>query len=102
MATTNVKNIKAIYHLASTTERINGETWYPVAGQVALDLADRYEVTEAQAIGVIAALSPRNRWERNIEDAESIIQAFVAAGPEQARLTKVCTFSANKARPFGS
>ncbi len=98
MTQTNVKNIKAIYQLATAVERTNGEAWYPVAGSVALDLADRYELTQAQAIGVIAALSPRNRWERNVQDAESLIQAFVSGGPEQARLTKVCTFGANKAK----
>ena len=95
---TNVENIKAIYQLASATERVNGASWYPVAHCVALELADRYHVTECQAIGVIAALSPRNRWERNVHDAEALISAYVAAGPTQAMLTKVCTFTSNKAK----
>jgi len=95
---TNVQNIKAIFQLATATERADGASWYPVAHCVALDLADRYHVTECQAIGVIAALSPRNRWERNVHDAEALIAAYVAAGAEQAMLTKVCTFSSNKAK----
>ena len=93
---TNVKNIKAVYQLATATERADGSAWYPVAHCVALDLADRYGITECQAIGVIAALSPRNKWERNVHDAEALISAYVAAGAEQARLVKVCTFSSNK------
>ena len=93
---TNIKNIQAIYQLATATERANGAAWYPVAHCVALELADRYEVSECQAIGVIAALSPRNKWERNVHDAEALIAAFKAGGAEQARLTKVCTFSSNK------
>lgn len=95
---TNVDNIKAVYQLASATERADGSSWYPVAHCVALELADRYRITECQAIGVIAALSPRNRWERNVHDAEALISAYVAAGPAQAMLTKVCTFTSNKAK----
>ena len=95
---TNTQNIEAIYRLATATEKADGQAWYPVAHCVALDLADRYEVTECQAIGVIAALSPRNKWDRNVHDAEALIAAYVAAGPEQAQLTKVCTFGANKAK----
>lgn len=98
MTRTNINNIKAIYQLATLTERQDGVAWYPVAHCVALELADRYEVTECQAIGVIAALSPRNKWERNVRDAESLIQAFVSGGPEQAMLAKVCTFTGNKAK----
>ena len=95
---TNVQNIEAIYQLATTTEKADGQAWYPIAHCVALDLADRYEITECQAIGVIAALSPRNKWDRNVHDAEALIAAYVAAGAEQAQLTKVCTFGANKAK----
>lgn len=96
MTRTNVDNIKAIYQLATLTEQQDGITWYPKANQIAISLADRHEISEAQAIGVIAALSPRNRWERNVQDADRLIAAYNAGGPEQARLTKVCTFGANK------
>ena len=91
-------NILAIYQLSSVTERADGKAWYGVANCVAQTIADRYEVTVAQAIGVIAALSPRNRWERNVQDAEAFVAAWTAGGPEQAMLTKVCTFGANKAK----
>ena len=98
MTRTNIDNIKAIYQLATLTEQQDGITWYPAANQIAISLADRHEISEAQAIGVIAALSPRNRWERNVQDADSIISAFKAGGAEQAMLTKVCTFTANKTK----
>jgi len=98
MTRTNIDNIKAIYQLATLTEKQDGITWYPNAYQIALDLAERHGVTTAQAIGVIAALSPRNRWERNVQDADSLIAAFRAGGAEQAMLTKVCTFNSNKAK----
>ena len=98
MTRTNVENIKAIYQLATLTEQQDGITWYPAARQIARNLADRHDITIPQAIGVIAALSPRNRWERNVEDADRLIAAYVAGGAEQAMLTKVCTFTANKTK----
>jgi hypothetical protein len=98
MTRTNVENIKAIYQLATLTEKQDGIAWYPNADQIAINLADRHEISEAQAIGVIAALSPRNRWERNVEDADRLIAAFIAGGAEQAMLTKVCTFTNNKTK----
>lgn len=96
MSTKNVRNIKAIYELASAAEIADGMAWYGVAKSIAIVLADQYGVTTAQAVGVLAALSPRNKWTRNVIDAEQLITAYVAAGSEQARLTKVCTFGANK------
>jgi len=98
MTRTNVDNIKAIYQLATLTEKQDGITWYPNAKAIAVKLAERYSIPAAQAIGVIAALSPRNRWERNVQDADSLIAAFQAGGAEQAMLTKVCTFTANKTK----
>ena len=96
MTAHNVANILAIHQLATLTEQQDGVTWYPRARAIARDLADRYGIHPAEAAGVIAALSPRNKWERNVQDADALIAAYVAGGAEQARLTKVCTFGANK------
>ena len=98
MSRNNVDNIKAAYQLATLIERQDGVAWYPAARAIARDLSDRHLVHPAEAAGVIAALSPRNRWERNIQDADALIAAFQAGGAEQAMLTKVCTFGANKAK----
>jgi hypothetical protein len=98
MTQVNVDNIKAIYQLASAQEIVNGKAWYSTANAIAEQLADTYEISFLKAIGVIAALSPRNKWERNVLDAEAIINAYVDGGSDQAALTKVCTFGANKAK----
>ena len=95
--TTNQDNIRAIYRLATAAERVNGVNWYSTANQIAVSLADRYEISEAQAIGVIAALSPRNKWSRNVIDSENLIIAYIT-DPESAATVKVCTFGANKAK----
>ena len=94
---TNIDNIKAIYKLATAAERVDGANWYPIANDIAETLGEEYGIGgRLKAIGVIAALSPRNKWSRNVQDAENLIAAFKAGGAEQARLTKVCTFGANK------
>ena len=92
MSRHNIENIKAIFQLATLTERQNGRDWYPNALEIAETLSERYGFSgRLKAIGVIAALSP-NKWERNIQDADALIAAYIAGGAEQARLTKVCTF----------
>ena len=50
MTRSNIDNIKAVYQLATLTEQQEGITWYPTADQIAISLADRYEISEAQAI----------------------------------------------------
>lgn len=95
MSTKNVNNIKAIYLLATTQEKIDGANWYKSAHRIALNLADNYGLTLQTAAGVIAALSPRNKWSRNVIDAENLIETFVR-DPESAVNIKVCTFNKNK------
>ena len=98
MSSKNIRNIKAIYELATAAERVDGKAWYGVANCIAKTIADQYGIHPAEAAGVLAALSPRNKWSRNVVDAEALVAAYVAGGAEQARLTKVCTFGANKAK----
>ena len=63
---TNIDNIKAIYKLATAAERVDGTNWYPIALDIAETLADEYDLPGGRlaSIGVIAALSPRNKWSR--------------------------------------
>jgi len=95
MSTKNVNNIKAIYLLATTQEKIDGANWYKSAHKIALNLADDYGLTLQTTAGVIASLSPRNKWSRNVIDAENLIETFVR-DPENAVNIKVCTFNKNK------
>lgn len=93
---TNSKHIQAVLDLATTQDWVEGKAWYATAHEAAQHLSDLYGVTTATAAGVIAALSPRNKWDRNLIDAEQLISTFVAAGAEAAEAVKVCTFSSNK------
>ena len=98
MTATNVQNILSVYNLASSADTVTGINWYPQAKKAAAIMAERYGIHTHEAAGVIAALSPRNRWERNLQDAENLIAAFAAAGAEGCATVKVCTFSGNKAK----
>ena len=96
MTARNQKHIQALLDLASAGEQSEGMTWYQRANVAATRLADQYEIQIETAAGVIAALSPRNKWDRNLIDAENLIAAYVAAGAEACEEVKVCTFGANK------
>jgi hypothetical protein len=89
-------NILAVFFNATDLETIIGADWYPTANHAALIIAQRYSVTLETAAGVIAALSPNNRWERNLTDADSMIRAYSIGGHNAADSIKVGTYNANK------
>ena len=96
--TTGTRNIVAVFDLAVQGEVIDGMDWYDRAANVAGHLSNLYNVTPAAAAGVIAALSPNNRWERNVVDAENIIRAYVDGSADDAMNVKVCTYGKMKAK----
>ena len=89
-------NILAVFFNATDLETINGADWYPTANNAALIMAERYSVSLETAAGVVAALSPNNRWERNLTDADSMIRAYSIGGHNAADSIKVGTYNANK------
>lgn len=89
-------NILAVFFSAGEVERHEGLSWYARANIVANNIANAYDVPggAVTVAGVIAALSPNNRWERNVADAERLIRAYSLG--EEIDAIKVCTFSKNK------
>jgi hypothetical protein len=61
-------------------------------------MAQRYNVTLETAAGVIAALSPNNRWERNLIDADSMIRAYSIGGHNAADSIKLAPITPIKLR----
>lgn len=90
-------HITAVFQLANTVDRCEGLNWYGNAKDIAVAICRQYPVSLYQAVGVIAALSPRNKWERNVADAENLIRVF-CIDPESVDSVKVCTFGKNKAK----
>jgi hypothetical protein len=91
-------NILAVFFKATDLETINGAEWYPAANHAAQIMAIRYSVTLETVAGVIAALSPNNKWERNLTDADSMIRAYSMGGHNAADSIKVGTYNANKTK----
>lgn len=58
-----------------------GIDWYPSAHTVAARLGQTYSVETPRVCAVIAALSPGCPWDRNIEDAETLISAWRKGEP---------------------
>ena len=72
-----IDNIIKIYKLATPEEKRNGIVWYANAysdcNRIAIDLSVPVHIVT----GVVAALSPNNKWDRNVTNARELIQAFV-------------------------
>ena len=92
-----VQSITAVFNLATVSDKNQGLNWYARALEFAHKLHLEYAIEPETIVGVIAALSPRNRWERNMQDAESMIKVYANGGTfEDLMQLKVCTFKTGK------
>jgi hypothetical protein len=94
--TIGVRNILAVYSLASRGEVVEGREWYDRAYKVAESIATEHGLQTTRVAAVIAALSPSNRWSRNMVDAENLVRAFVIGGRAEAENVKCATYGKMK------
>ena len=73
----SVENILAIYKLATPEEKRDGIVWYADALRDCTRIATDLELPVHIVTGVCAALSPINKWDRNIVNARDLCAAFV-------------------------
>lgn len=95
-----VANIKACYYQALQYPTIveAGINWYADKNLEASKIAKRYCTNTSLVLGVIAALSPRNKWHRNLIDCELVFKAIRdGRKPDQV---SCCTFDHNKEKAF--
>jgi hypothetical protein len=95
---TVTRRVKAWAGRASNREREEGLRWYKEAMEFADYLSITFNVSKVVAAGVISALSPNNRWERNKIDAFNLIQAYKDGRGVDS--VKVCTYTSNKLRAW--
>ena len=74
--TNHVRNILKLYRQATQEDTINGVEWYARAERMAKAIAQDAGLSLPTVIGVMAALSPKNKWERNCRDAATMCQAW--------------------------
>ena len=96
--TSRLTPILGTYHLSTESERAAGRNWYPSAHRKAIDISGPFRCGVITSAGVIAALSPNNKWERNLIDAQRMLDTFKTDGAYAASQIKVSTFDPNKAK----
>jgi hypothetical protein len=75
-----VRNILKVYRQALPSEVETGTRWYADAQSAAKSISDVHGVPLRISVGVISALSPNNKWVRNIRDAERMVSVFCWGG----------------------
>ena len=73
--TQHVRNILKVYRRATSEDVANGLEWYDRAKRYASIISNLSGVNLNTVVGVMAALSPNNRWERNVKDTERMVWA---------------------------
>lgn len=78
-------------HLAQVTPETQAEClrWYEKAHNECKLLADVFDISLNKVVGIVAALSPRNRWASNLSNTWDILET-----PSMS--TRVGTFNKNK------
>ena len=71
------KNIIAIYKLATPNEIAEGIYWYLNANKDCQEIADKFNIPKHIVCGSLSALSPNNKYERNVQNANDLIDAFM-------------------------
>jgi hypothetical protein len=77
--------LETIFLRATHDQIKTGVEWYKDAYIAAQKLAKEFDIPIFKVAGVIAALSPNNKWERNLYDTRLFLQS-------PSLETKVCTF----------
>jgi hypothetical protein len=64
----------AVYASADPATLEAGRLWYPEAEGIVAELAERYDQPRPQVAGILAALSPQQRWRRNVLSAVAVLE----------------------------
>ena len=72
-----IYNIVSVYRDADETQHAEGLLWYSDAQKAAHNIAVKYDIAVYIVVAVIAALSPNNKWTRNVRNANALIGAFI-------------------------
>lgn len=91
-------HILATFFTATSEELAIGSDWYAAAYKACRGIADSYGLRPQVAVGVVAALSPNNRWQKNLLDAEHLCRIFTAGTLADCQALRVSTFGVNKAK----
>lgn len=98
MVRAHTANIARLLAQAEPSDISYGRHWYRQAFRDCQAIATRCGLPGFVVAGVVAALSPRCKWSRNLTDAESLCLAYVGRSDTSVGSLKVCTFGTMKAK----
>ena len=93
-----VKNIIAMRRKAKPADVAHGIAWYAEAYEQCRIIADRHDLPIYIVAGVVAALSPNNRWSTNVTNADDLISAW--HNDDTPDKVSVCTYNAMKLKAW--
>jgi len=92
------RNLDYYFNKATKEEIKDGLNWYKDANDICKDIATKYNTTTLIAAQVISALSPRNKWDKNIKDSYKVFESIKNGIPAES--IKVSTFHTNKFKSY--
>lgn len=92
------ENILTIFNLATPEEIEHGVTWYATAYCQCLEISENLELPVNVVVGVVAALSPNNKWDRNVENARDLCTAYINGDSMES--VKVSTYGKMKQKAW--
>ena len=91
-------NLRAWRSRADSQDIKEGLSWYRDAHEFTKEVSEETGVDQLTAAGVLSALSPANKWERNKFDAMNLCKAWsLGKSPDSVRC---CTYNANKRKAW--
>ena len=94
----SVENILYVYKMATPEEKRDGVVWYAEALSACTRIAIDLDLPVHIVTGVVSALSPNNKWDRNVTNARDLCQAFIDG--EDMDSVKVSTYGNNKRKAW--
>jgi hypothetical protein len=92
------KNLNRYFNLADDQDFEKGLVWYKNANDFCKEKSIEYELSSLKIASILSALSPNNRWSRNLIDTDTVLRAIKNnVAPENV---KVSTFHVNKFKAF--
>tara|TARA_R100000995_G_scaffold40637_2_gene18882 strand:+ start:2090 stop:2752 length:663 start_codon:yes stop_codon:yes gene_type:complete len=90
----SVENIISVYRMATPEEKRDGIVWYANAYADCKRIAVDCDIPIHIVVGVVAALSPNNKWDRNVTNARDLIEGYLNG--DHVENIKVSTYNAMK------
>ncbi len=90
----SVENIVSVYRMATPEEKRDGIVWYANAYADCKRIAVDCDVPIHIVVGVVAALSPNNKWDRNVTNARDLIEGYLNG--DYVENIRVSTYNAMK------